>query len=523
MMHYQKPKVINAFIKALKETYKQGLKNDEYLTPLVAWKDNSPYGRIKDGDVVILCFSRGEREIQLTQALLGEAPFSCQKFANLKIVTLVNFHHSLNVEVAFSRPVIQNNLGEILSKFGIKQARIAESEKGAHIGKFLSGGKEEPYPGEERIIIPTTSESKKRPEMNLAKVTEIVKEKLSSKNYPFIAVNIANADVFGHFPDENLMDACVSVIDKYLGEIVKTAQQYNYITLITADHGVIEIAHDPKTGKMHLGHTTNPVPFVVVPPPSLPENAFILKNHGKLANVAPTILDIFSLPKPKDMTEESLLLKKPKIENPQCLLIILDGWGYGTEGPHNPIWRTPTPNWDAIIAKYPWVLLAASGEAVGKLPNAPGNSEAGHENIGAGRVVLQADVLLAKDFINNPVLEGAIKTVKERGTNLHLLGILSHKSSHGKIKYIENMLVLAARRNFNSVYIHGILDGRSAPTPTSGPQFLEELSIILQMQGVGNLVTLIGRNIALDRNQNWRKTEIAYRALVFGEGVKVLI
>lgn len=522
-MFYQGQKTTGAFIKALRETYKQGLKNDEYLTPLVAWKNNKPYGLIKNGDVVVLCFSRGEREIQLTQALLGKAPFSCEEFHYLKVITLVNFHHNLDVEVAFPRSIIKDNLGEVLSKYGFRQARIAESEKGTHIGKFLSGGQEESYPGEERFIIPTTPESKKKPEMNLPKVAAVVKEKLRSKLYPFIAINLANADVFGHFPNEDLMDACVGAIDRYLGKILETAQQYGYITIITADHGVIEVAHDPQTGQMCLSHTTNPVPFIIVPPFSLSSETFILKNGGKLANVAPVILDILNIPKPQAMTEESLLFKKPKLKNPQCLLIILDGWGYGTPGEHNPIWRTPTPHWDAILKKYPWVLLDASGEAVGKLPGAPGNSEAGHENIGAGRVVLQADALLAKGFTNNSVLIEGIETVKKRRTSLHLLGILSHQSSHGKIEYIKNILDLAAKENLDSVYVHGILDGRNAPTPTSGPRFLEELQVIFQTQGVGDLATLIGRDIALDRNKNWEKTKMAYDALIFGKGKRVIV
>lgn len=521
MINYQGEKMINVFIEALKKAYQNGLKNDEYMCPLVAWKDKNSYGRIKDGDVVILCFSRGEREIQLTQALLGHAHFPCQGLPHLKIITLVHFHHRLNVDVAFPRPIIKDNLGEVLSRHGIRQARIAESEKGIHIGKFLSGGQEEAYPGEERYIIPTTPDTKKKPEMNLPKVAAMVKEKLLDKVYPFIAVNIANADVFGHFPDETLMDSCVAAIDKYLGEILQAARQCNYVTLITADHGVIETAHDPETGQISLGHTTNPVSFVVVPPSSLSQKYFLLKNKGKLSNIAPTILDILRIPKPKIMAEESLFSRGPQMSHPRCLLVILDGWGNGTPGEHNPIWRTPTPCWDAILAQYPNALLAASGEAAGKLPHAPGNSEAGHENIGAGRVILQTDTLLAKGFTGNPILEEAVETSKEKGKNLHIIGMLSHKSSHGKIKYIENMLVLAAKKNLNSIYVHGVLDSRSTPTPTSGPEFLRELEAIFQRQGRGNLATLIGRDIALDRNRHWEKTEMTYRALVFGEGKEV--
>ncbi len=204
------------------------------------------------------------------------------------------------------------------------------------------------------------------------------------------------------------------------------------------------------------------------------------------------------------------------------LLVILDGWGIGKNDDTNPIWLAQTPVWDDLTRRYGCARLQASGEAVGLRPGKPGNSEAGHMNIGAGRVVLQDDVRLDRamqdgSFYSNEVLCGAIEEVKQRDASLHLIGLLTEKSSHGSIDYPLALLRMAKASGVSRVYVHVIFDGRSTE-PGSAPALLEKLERQVEEIGVGQIVSGVGRGIALDRDGNYAKTKRAYDALVFGAG-----
>jgi 2,3-bisphosphoglycerate-independent phosphoglycerate mutase len=204
----------------------------------------------------------------------------------------------------------------------------------------------------------------------------------------------------------------------------------------------------------------------------------------------------------------------------RVLLIILDGWGIGKKDETNPIHIAQSPVWNDLIRNYPLSLLQASGEAVGLGAGKAGNSEAGHMNIGAGRVVLQDDVRLEHamqdgTFNTNEIFLDAIKKVKERGTNLHLIGLLSEKSSHGSIDYPLALLKLARASALKNVFLHLIFDGRSTE-PGSAPDMLEKLDEELREIGTGQIVTGVGRGIALDRDGNYDRTKVAYDALVYG-------
>jgi 2,3-bisphosphoglycerate-independent phosphoglycerate mutase len=205
------------------------------------------------------------------------------------------------------------------------------------------------------------------------------------------------------------------------------------------------------------------------------------------------------------------------------LLLILDGWGIGKDDGSNPIWLAQTPVWDDLTWHKPCSRLQAAGDVVGLRAGKPGNSEAGHMNIAAGRVVLQDDVrldLAMKDgsFYRNETLCRAIDEVRQRNTNLHLVGLLSERSSHGSIDYPLALLRMAAAGGLSRVYIHMILDGRSTE-PGSAPAMLEKLECQMGEIGVGQIVTGMGRGIALDRDGDYDKTRRAYDALVFGSGM----
>ena len=206
------------------------------------------------------------------------------------------------------------------------------------------------------------------------------------------------------------------------------------------------------------------------------------------------------------------------------MLVILDGWGNGKKDETNPIFLAQTPVWDSLLQRYPNCQLQASGEAVGLKSGKAGNSEAGHMNIGAGRVVLQDDVrldLAMKDgsFYSNEILCQAIEETKKRGSSLHLIGLLTEKSSHGSIDYPLAVLKMAMDNGLDRVYLHVIFDGRSTE-PGSAPALLEKLENQVNEIGIGKVVTGVGRGIALDRDGNYGKIQRAFDALVIGTGRK---
>jgi 2,3-bisphosphoglycerate-independent phosphoglycerate mutase len=243
---------------------------------------------------------------------------------------------------------------------------------------------------------------------------------------------------------------------------------------------------------------------------------------GKLADVAPTVLSALGIPQPGAMEGARLVPDHDWGGKRRVLLVILDGWGIGKPDDTNPIFLAQTPFWDKLIRTHPSSRLQASGEAVGLQAGKTGNSEAGHMNLGAGRVVLQDDVRLDRamqdgSFQTNEVFCQALTKVERRGTKLHLIGLLTEKSSHGSIDYPLALLRMAKERGLKDVYLHMILDGRSTE-PGSAPLLLEKLQDKIDEIGVGQVVSVIGRGIALDRDGNYGKTQRAYDALVYGKG-----
>ena len=211
----------------------------------------------------------------------------------------------------------------------------------------------------------------------------------------------------------------------------------------------------------------------------------------------------------------------------RVLLIILDGWGIGRQDENNPIFLAETPVWNELLHRYPNSRLQASGEAVGLQKSKTGNSEAGHMNIGAGRIVPQDDVRLDMamqdgSFYTNETFLRIIEDVKQRSTNLHLIALLTEKSSHGSIDYPLALLRMAKERGLEQVNVHIIFDGRSTE-PGSAPALLEKFEAQMDEIGIGQIVSGVGRGIALDRDGNYAKTRRAFDAFVFGEGRKTVL
>ena len=511
-----------AMCRAVRELYAEG-QTDYSLEPIVLTDaQDEPIGRIKNGDAVIFCCRRGEREIELTEAFTESEfdRFPRPDLQDLKFVILTLYHEKFkDLPVAFAPTRIVDTLAEVISKAGLSQLHTAESEKFAHVTFFFNGGNNQPFAKEDDVRIPSPKgiPFDQVPELSLPQVTEEVLHAIEKK-YDFIVTNFANGDVIGHTSNNDAKLKCASIVDAHLGRVVDAALASDYAVLVTADHGNLEEMINAD-GTPHVSHTTNPVEFILLD--SRLTSTLNLRD-GKLSDVAPTVLSALGLAQPKAMNGQTLAPNHDWGGKRHVMLVILDGWGIGREDNGNPIYVSPTPRWDGLISRYPNSQLDASGEAVGLKAGKTGNSEAGHMNIGAGRVVLQDDVRLdvaMKDgsFYTNEVLLETIHNVKQRGRSLHLIGLLTEKSSHGSIDYPLAVLRMAKEHGWDQVYLHMIFDGRST-NPGSAPALLEKFEHQIEEIGIGKIVSGVGRGIALDRDGNYAKIQRAFDALVSGKG-----
>lgn len=206
------------------------------------------------------------------------------------------------------------------------------------------------------------------------------------------------------------------------------------------------------------------------------------------------------------------------------LLMILDGWGINHRSEGNAVVKARTPNFDRLLRFYPSTSLEASGLAVGLPEGQMGNSEVGHLNLGAGRIVYQELTRINKDIesgniFKNPVLREAMEKAKASGNSLHLMGLLSDGGVHSHIEHVKALLKMAKSMGLNKVFVHAFLDGRDVP-PASAGIYIEQLEDYMDEIGVGQFATISGRYYAMDRDKRWDRTEKAYNALVFGEGLK---
>ncbi len=511
-----------ALARAVEAVYAAG-QTDYSIEPLICFgADGKPLGRIEKDDSVIFCCRRGEREIELTEAFTEDnfPHFERVKIDPLNFVILTLYHDKFkDLPVAFAPARVHNTLGEVISQAGLSQLRCSESEKFAHITFFFNGGNNQPFPGEDQVRIPSPKGTPfdQLPELSLPEVADSVIQGLH-KGYDFILTNFANGDVIGHTSSAAAKIACAQAVDHHLQRVVEQAYQQDYVIAITADHGNLEVMLTDE-GKPHVAHTTNLVPFILIDPRS---TSPLDPNPGSLQDIAPTLLSILNLQQPEAMTGHTLAPHSKWDAGRKVLLVILDGWGTGKPDATNPIHLAKTPFWDELVARWSPSLLHASGEAVGLQAGKAGNSEAGHMNIGAGRVVLQDDVRLDAamsdgSFYHNEVFLQAIEKVLENKSSLHLIGLLTEKSSHGSIDYPLAILKIARERGLGNVFLHLIFDGRSTE-PGSAPALLRKLDRLIAEIGIGQVVSGMGRGIALDRDGNYGKIKRAYEALINGTG-----
>ncbi len=232
---------------------------------------------------------------------------SKQRRMNLNYVCFTQYDETMpNVKVAFKPKRLENTFGEYISKNSLNQLRIAETEKYAHVTFFFNGGEEKQYPGEDRILVPSPKVETydMKPEMSALEVTEKVVEAINSKKYDTIILNYANPDMVGHTGNLEAAIKAIETIDSCVKRVVDAVEEQEGVILITADHGNAEQMIDYKTGEPHTAHTTNLVPLVLV---GIKD---VKLKEGKLADLAPTMLEIMGLEKPTEMTGESLIIKE---------------------------------------------------------------------------------------------------------------------------------------------------------------------------------------------------------------------
>ncbi len=290
---------------ALERSYNEKV-TDEFVKPTVITSNDTPVALISENDSIIFYNFRPDRARLITRALVDEKfkGFERKKgYFPVKFVCMTQYDLEMpNVSVVYKTESLENNLGDYLSQKGLKQFRIAETQKYAHVTFFFNGGLEEPYKGEDRLLIPSPKVDTfdQKPEMSAFEITAEAVKKIKSGEYDFVLMNYANCDMVGHTGNFDATVKAVETVDKCVGEIVESVLNQNGVVLITADHGNCEQMIDYNTGEIFTPHTTNVVPFILI-------GKDVVLRKGKLANIAPTILEILGLEKPTAMNEESLI------------------------------------------------------------------------------------------------------------------------------------------------------------------------------------------------------------------------
>ena len=299
-------------VEAIEKSYKTedengALLTDEFIIPMVVCENDKPVGKIEANDSVVFFNFRPDRARELTRTLVDpEFNGFDRELLPLYYVCMTQYDASMpNVHIAFKPQVLTNTFGEYISKKGLKQLRIAETEKYAHVTFFFNGGVEAVYEGEDRKLIasPKVATYDMKPEMSAYEVADACVELINEDKYDCIILNFANCDMVGHTGVFDAAVKAVEAVDTCLGKVVDAIMAKNGKVLITADHGNADCLVDPETKGVFTAHTTNPVPLILL------GAGDVKLNRGRLCDLTPTMLDLMGLDKPAEMTGESLIVQ----------------------------------------------------------------------------------------------------------------------------------------------------------------------------------------------------------------------
>jgi 2,3-bisphosphoglycerate-independent phosphoglycerate mutase len=315
-------------VQGVKESYNKGV-TDEFIIPFVCTDSRGqPLATIRDEDSCI-CFNfRADRARQITRALARNSGLDSHGGSllpgaaeldgtsprdrvprNLHYVCMTQYDKNFNLAVVVPPESLNNILANVMAQMNLRNLRVAETEKYAHVTYFFNGGVEQPFPGEERVLVPSPKVATYdlKPEMSAAGIADAVIKATEDGTFDVIVVNFANADMVGHSGKIEPTVRAVETVDACLGRIESAVRRKGGAMLITADHGNAEMMIDPATGGPHTAHTTNPVPFIVVAENS---QQFAVRGDGSLRDISPTILAMMGLPEPKEMTGRDLRVPK---------------------------------------------------------------------------------------------------------------------------------------------------------------------------------------------------------------------
>ena len=293
-------------VEGLEAAYARG-ESDEFVKATAIAAEEEPTARMENGDVVVFMNFRSDRARQLTRALIEDDFAEFERGARPRpsmFCTLTGYSDDFAVPVAFPPERVKNTFGEYIAHLGMRQLRIAETEKYPHVTFFFNGGEETVYPGEDRILIPSPDVATYdlKPEMSAYEVTDKLVEAINSRQFDAIICNYANADMVGHTGDIGAARRAVEAIDACLGKVVEAQLARGGEVLITADHGNAECMLDTTTGQAHTSHTTNLVPLIYIG-----KRRATMAETGALEDVSPTLLKLMDLPQPPEMTGEALI------------------------------------------------------------------------------------------------------------------------------------------------------------------------------------------------------------------------
>lgn len=309
VIRYGKGETAKDPVQAVADSYAKDV-TDEFMIPTAILKDDMPVSTVKDNDSIIFFNFRPDRARELTRVFCAEDfdGFDRGKRPQLVYVCFTEYDVTIpNKLVAFHKVAITETFGEYLAEHGKTQARIAETEKYAHVTFFFNGGVEEPNKGEDRILVnsPKVATYDLQPEMSAYEVCDRLVEAIHSGKYDVIIINFANPDMVGHTGVEAAAIEAVEAVDVCVGRAVEAVKEEDGVLFICADHGNCEQLIDEKTGEPFTAHTTNPVPFILVNA----DPAYRLREGGCLADIVPTLIELMGMEQPKEMTGRSLLIK----------------------------------------------------------------------------------------------------------------------------------------------------------------------------------------------------------------------
>jgi 2,3-bisphosphoglycerate-independent phosphoglycerate mutase len=292
-------------VEAVRRSYAQEV-TDEFVVPVVIHEGGRPVAALQDGDRALFFNFRADRARQLTAALTqpGFEGFPRPVFPRLHFVCMTEYDKSFGLPVAFPPEPLRNIVADVLAAAGVGNLRIAETEKYAHVTYFFNGGVEKPWPGEDRVLVPSAKVATYdlKPEMSAYEITARLLEQLAAGKHRVVVGNFANPDMVGHTGVLEAAIKAVEVVDECLGRIVGAVLARRGAVLITADHGNCELMRDPVTGQPHTAHTLNPVPFFLIHEGARGP----LREGGALEDVGPTMLSLLGLPQPAEMTGRDL-------------------------------------------------------------------------------------------------------------------------------------------------------------------------------------------------------------------------